>query len=332
MIWTLLGYPLLWAVVSCGLTRLVLVLLRRHAVVDTPNDRSNHVTPTPRGGGIAVILTVLLGWWLAPLLVSDRMIPFHWQLYLATALLAMFSFADDLKPVPAWQRLCAQVLAVCLVMPLLDTPLFPEFLPPWLSYTLMALGWLWFINLFNFMDGIDGITGMQTLYLAAGLAALALATPIHDSYVVYASVVGAAAVGFLVWNWHPAKLFLGDVGSVPLGFLLGFLLLHAATHGYPVFALILPLYYVADATLTLLRRAKRGAKLWEAHSEHAYQQAVRSGKSHAKVVITIAACNAMLGVLAFAMVFDVMPWWVVLPLACGVVGGTLQLFSRKQAV
>jgi UDP-N-acetylmuramyl pentapeptide phosphotransferase/UDP-N-acetylglucosamine-1-phosphate transferase len=114
-------------------------------------------------------------------------------------------------------------------------------------------------------------------------------------WVGWRAPAGAApAAGFLVWNWHPARLFLGDVGSVPLGFALGWLLLHAAIAGYWAAALILPLYYLADATITLGRRALRGAKIWQAHREHFYQRAVARGRGHDAVVGAIAVGNVVL--------------------------------------
>ena len=118
----------------------------------------------------------------------------------------------------------------------------------------------------------------------------------------FALLIVAACAGFVVWNWHPAKIFLGDIGSVPLGFLLGWLLLALAARGPWEAALILPLYYLADATLTLLRRGARGEKVWQAHREHFYQQAVQNGRSHARVSLAIAGANAGLLLLALLAV------------------------------
>jgi UDP-N-acetylmuramyl pentapeptide phosphotransferase/UDP-N-acetylglucosamine-1-phosphate transferase len=115
---------------------------------------------------------------------------------------------------------------------------------------------------------------------------------------VLPALLAAATLGFLVWNWAPAKLFLGDVGSVPLGYLLGWLLLDTAMNGEWAVALILPLYYLADATITLVKRAARGARLWQAHREHFYQRAVQGGASHSRVAAQVLACNAVLVVLA----------------------------------
>ncbi len=120
------------------------------------------------------------------------------------------------------------------------------------------------------------------------------------AFVIYGLALLAGALGFLWWNWHPARIFLGDVGSVPLGFLIGWLLLVLAKNGHWQAALILPLYYLADATITLIRRALRGEKVWQAHREHFYQQAVRRGLSHADVVRHVLALNLVLVLLAVA--------------------------------
>jgi UDP-N-acetylmuramyl pentapeptide phosphotransferase/UDP-N-acetylglucosamine-1-phosphate transferase len=118
------------------------------------------------------------------------------------------------------------------------------------------------------------------------------------SAVPQASVLAAAAIGFLAWNWHPARIFLGDSGSVPLGYLLGWLLLRLAGEGLWAPALILPAYYWADATLTLLKRAARGEKIWQAHRQHFYQQAVQGGASHAQVAMMIVTANLCLIIAA----------------------------------
>ena len=141
--------------------------------------------------------------------------------------------------------------------------MFQGWLPAALDMAAAALLWVWFVNLYNFMDGIDGIAGSETAAIGIGLALFAIAGIGNDpALAAPAAVIAAAAIGFLVWNWAPARIFLGDVGSVPLGYLLGFLLLAAASRGHWKLALILPLYFLADATITLLRRlAARRARL-----------------------------------------------------------------------
>lgn len=298
----LLFLPLVALVCVAVSTKYVLGWLRAQQIVDTPNSRSNHTLPTPRGGGIAVVGVILLCWAAAPFVLGftekPMMFPSFWPFLAATLGLAVVSFADDRTPLNPAIRLLAQIVAVWVGMYALEAPVFLSFLPEgtplWVDAGLTMLCWLWFINLFNFMDGIDGITGMQSLHICLGVWVLALIGQLPDMYLIYTAIIGAAAVGFLVWNWHPAKLFLGDVGSVPLGFMLGFLLLQTAALGHPVAALILPAYYLADAGITLLKRIGRREKIWQAHSSHYYQQAVRSGWSHSTVVLCIAMANLLL--------------------------------------
>jgi UDP-N-acetylmuramyl pentapeptide phosphotransferase/UDP-N-acetylglucosamine-1-phosphate transferase len=202
-------------------------------------------------------------------------------------------------------------------------------LPPLLDRAASALLWVWFINLYNFMDGIDGITVVETLGLGLGIAAVvALAGSAADGTVVLALIAAAAAAGFLRWNWHQAKLFLGDAGSVPLGFVMGWLLLGLAARGYWAPALILPLYYLADATLTLLRRIARRERFWQAHRTHFYQRAAARDGNHADVARGITLGDAAL--IGAALIAVVQPW---VGLAIGVVVSALMLvwLARRAA-
>jgi UDP-N-acetylmuramyl pentapeptide phosphotransferase/UDP-N-acetylglucosamine-1-phosphate transferase len=219
--------------------------------------------------------------------------------------LALVSFADDLRSLPPLTRLLAQLVAVAGGLAVLPGAgaVFQGLLPPALDLVLAGLLWIWFVNLYNFMDGIDGITGAETAFLGAGLAFAAFINRelAGTGQVALGVVTAAAALGFLRWNWHPARIFLGDVGSVPLGYLLGWLLLASAASGAWKAALILPGYYLADATWTLARRALRGARIWEPHREHLYQRAVQRGLSHAAVVKRILALNVVLLGLALVL-------------------------------
>jgi UDP-N-acetylmuramyl pentapeptide phosphotransferase/UDP-N-acetylglucosamine-1-phosphate transferase len=187
---------------------------------------------------------------------------------------------------------------------------FQGLLPTYLDKVFTALLWLWFINLYNFMDGIDGITGIETLCIGVGLAALSLFIPDYAVEFGYIGLMLAASVlGFLVWNWHPAKIFLGDSGSVSLGYLLGWLLIELAMAGYWQAALIIPGYYLFDSSFTLARRILRREKFWQAHSQHFYQKAVRRGISPRTVVSLLFITNVILIALAWATAHNLLLWW-----------------------
>ena len=284
-------------VLAAAATGWVLRLLRRHQVLDRPNDRSHHTMPTPRGGGWGLMIGLvpvwaLAAWWAGDVGRSLWLLP-------GIALLLAVSWADDLKSLGAGTRLACQLGAIVIALAGLgDAPVLGAWLPLWLDRLFVAIAWLWFVNLYNFMDGIDGITGVETTMVALGLIVLAVIAGHDRPDSLYAAAIAGAALGFLVWNWSPAKLFMGDVGSVPLGFLVGWLLIGLAIEGHLAAALILPLYYLADATLTLLRRLLRGEKFWQAHRQHAYQKAA-AGVGHARTVTAILLTDA--GLVAAAL-------------------------------
>jgi UDP-N-acetylmuramyl pentapeptide phosphotransferase/UDP-N-acetylglucosamine-1-phosphate transferase len=202
---------------------------------------------------------------------------------------------------------------------------FQGLLPPLADRLAAAFLWLWFLNLFNFMDGIDGISGVEAASVGLGLALVAVLGGLAAELVALPVLLAAAALGFLAWNRPPAKLFLGDVGSVPLGYLLGWLLLSSAAAGQWAAALILPLYYLADATVTLAKRGLRGAKVWQAHREHFYQRAVQGGLSHGAVVLRVLVCNV--GLVVFALLATAgWPW----PALAGAALAVLILLARLE--
>ncbi len=279
----------------------VLPWLRRRAIVDLPNERTNHKVPTPRGGGFAVfpvILALVVIGALSGVATAAGTPIAPPQLFIAAAILAALSAIDDLKSLPSGPRFLVQGLAIVLAISALtiDQPVLWSALPLWLDRLILAVGWLWFVNLYNFMDGIDGITGAETLTIALGAGTVWWLGGADVPFLV--PVLAGSAAGFLGHNWHPARVFLGDVGSIPVGFLLGALLIGLAASGQLAAALILPAYYLIDSGLTILDRARKREKIWQAHSQHAYQRAVRRGWRHDSVVLMIAGLNAVLVVLA----------------------------------
>ena len=210
-----------------------------------------------------------------------------WPLIVGAILLVAVSWIDDLKTISALPRFGAQIVAVLLGLMTLHGNTFQGYLPPPIDYAVTAFGWLWFVNLFNFMDGMDGLASGEVLAIAFGLFLLA-------PHVGGEIILAAAILGFLVWNWGPSRIILGDVGSIPLGYLLGGFLLTHAEQGQWAAALILPLYFLIDATFTLLKRAARGERIWQAHRQHFYQHAVLSGRKHRTVATMVYLTNAVL--------------------------------------
>jgi UDP-N-acetylmuramyl pentapeptide phosphotransferase/UDP-N-acetylglucosamine-1-phosphate transferase len=289
------------AVISFGLLVLLRPLLRRHALAH-PNVRSSHKIPTPQGGGIAVIaattgvvaVTILFG-------VPDRGGHSVWLVLAATVFIALVGAIDDLRSIAVMPRLVLQIVGVAVVLAALpgDLRVVPS-LPFWLERALMGLASLWFVNLTNFMDGIDWMTVAEVVPLSAGLVIFGLmgALP-HDATIVALALCGAV-IGFAPVNRPVARLFLGDVGSLPIGLLLGWLLVVLAGNGHVAAALLLPLYYVADATITLLRRFMNGEPVWQAHRSHFYQRATDGGFSVYQIVSRVFVVNIGLAALAAA--------------------------------
>jgi UDP-N-acetylmuramyl pentapeptide phosphotransferase/UDP-N-acetylglucosamine-1-phosphate transferase len=293
--------------------------LAARALLDRPVERSSHRVPVPRGGGLVLVPALIAGW----LLIWARGGAPQGTLAIAAAaaVLAIVSWRDDVGGLPVPLRLGVHAAAVLAGLAFLP-PTFAGALPFWLDRVVAGLLWLWFVELYNFMDGIDGIAGVETVMLGAGIA-LVLA---GGGDAALALAAAAAAAGFVWWNWHPARIFLGDVGSVPLGYLLGWLLLRMAAQGLWAAALILPLYYLADATITLGLRLARRAPVWQAHREHFYQRAVRSDGNHAAVVRIIAMGDGALVLLALFAAAHPAP---ALLLAAAATGFLLWLLARR---
>jgi UDP-N-acetylmuramyl pentapeptide phosphotransferase/UDP-N-acetylglucosamine-1-phosphate transferase len=309
--------------------RLILPWLRARAVLDRPNARSSHTQPTPRGGGVVVIGVLIVSIW-AIALANGAPLRHVAIMSMELAALALVSWIDDRRGAPVWLRLAVQVAAVTAGLANIGLAAFAERngISPWLLAIPVGLAWMWFVNLYNFMDGIDGITGTETASIGVGLVALAVVTlgSVAGLGLTGLALAGAA-IGFLVWNWHPSRIFLGDVGSVPLGFLVGGLLIEAALAGQWAPALILPLYYLADATFVLVRRALAGQKPWQAHKTHFYQRAHQGGLSHGQISLCIGALNAVL--IALAAVAGLGWTWLALALAAAAVAAVLAFFGTR---
>jgi UDP-N-acetylmuramyl pentapeptide phosphotransferase/UDP-N-acetylglucosamine-1-phosphate transferase len=276
-------------------TGVLIPILRRRDVFDRPNERSSHRVATPRGGGIAVTGSVLLVW--LALYRAGSVTTGMIGVAVGAGVLAVVSWVDDLRGLSPGVRLLAQFVAVAigiLVLPETHNPL-GAWLGPALYFAGVGLIWIWWINLFNFMDGIDGLAASEAAAIGGGsLAFASVGNGIDPPAALLAAGLIGASIGFLAWNWAPARIFLGDVGSVPLGYLSGVLLLGLAARGHWKIALILPLYFLADATITVFRRLVHGERIWQAHRQHFYQRAVRDGLDHAAVVKRVIAADLLL--------------------------------------
>jgi UDP-N-acetylmuramyl pentapeptide phosphotransferase/UDP-N-acetylglucosamine-1-phosphate transferase len=273
----------------------LLAWLHRREILDHPNERSSHHLPTPRGGGLALTPALLLAWAFVAV-TAGPLAGWIWVMLAGGLVLLLASWLDDRHTLPPGPRLLAHAVVAggALVMLPDAVTVFHGALPLWADRVLAGLGWVWFINLFNFMDGIDGISGVETASIGTGIVVVVVVEGTALAIVPLALACTAAAVGFLVWNWHPARIFLGDSGSVPLGFLLGGLLIQLACAGELAAAVILPAYYLADATITLLWRLKDGEKIWQPHRRHFYQRAVQGGRRHDQVAWAVLVANLLL--------------------------------------
>lgn len=292
------------AALTAGLILVLFPLLRRYALA-RPNARSSHTIPTPQGGGIAVVATTLLvtvgaATWFGVAPWTDE------QLLVvtgATLLLAVVGLVDDIRPIPPGPRLLLQAITVSAVVAILPEHLdLVPAVPPWMERAGVGFGLLWFLNLFNFMDGLDWMTVATVVPITAGLAVLAGADALPPLGGLVALALLGATLGFAPFNKPVARLFLGDVGSLPMGLLIGWLLVMLAARGHVAAAILLPLYYVADATLTLMRRLARRERVWEAHKTHFYQRAVTAGMSVPQVIGRVLATNTALAVAAVVTV------------------------------
>ena len=315
------------AALSLALLLLLRPLLQRYALVH-PNARSSHKTPTPQGAGIGVIAatigtvagtSVLLGD------VSDHSL---WLVLAATVLIAIVGAIDDISPIPVLPRLVLQAVCVAIVLAAVpnDLRVVPSF-PYWLERPLLGVAILWFVNLVNFMDGIDWMTTAETVSVTAGLVVIGGLGALSTSELVVALALGGAVVGFAPLNRPVAKLFLGDVGSLAIGLLLAWLLVSVAGRGHLAGALLLPLYYIADATITLFQRIVRGEPIWQAHRTHFYQRATDRGFTVMAIVGRVLALNIALAILATISVYWDGTIVQLTTLACGVALVSWLLFA-----
>jgi Fuc2NAc and GlcNAc transferase len=283
---------------SALFTGLVRRLALSHGVLDIPNERSSHSSATPRGGGLGIVIaftTSLVVLVAVGACRSDLLVALGGGLAVAA-----IGFLDDRSSIPAGVRLGVHfAAALWAVYWLGGLPRLmigaAEVSVGWVGDVLAVLGIVWTLNLFNFMDGIDGIAASEAVFVAIGAALLSLLHGGWSDVAPVALLFSAACTGFLLWNWPPAKIFMGDVGSGFLGFVIAVLAIASARDqpATPWQWLILGGVFFVDATVTLIRRAGRRQRLYEPHRTHAYQWLARRWGSHRRVTVGVTVINVV---------------------------------------
>lgn len=300
------------AIAAYGLTAWV----RRNApalrLVQTPNHRSSHAMPTPTGGGLGIAAgSVLAGFMLY------RQDAFMLELCALALFLAATGLRDDIESLPAKIRLLVQAL-VCAGAVWVAAPLVPAWIMPGVWLAGLVIAGMWWINLYNFMDGIDGLAGLQAVFMLLAACAIGWDGGALSGWWMLA--LAAACLGFLLHNWPPAKIFMGDVGSTYVAFMIFALALVSIVQGWMSYAawLILGAAFITDSTVTLLRRMLAGERWFEAHRSHAYQHLARRWNSHRRVTLLFLAINLfwLVPLAALAMLHASLEcWWLLLAYA-----------------
>ncbi len=289
------------AVLSAVFIMMLRPVLQRYALA-RPNARSSHSVPTPQGGGLAIVAAIAIVLAIASVLAMPMFAdPFRLAVVIACAVaLAAVGATDDIWPLEPLPRLLLQSGAILIVVAFLPSELrIIPVLPWWGERFLMTIALLWLVNLVNFMDGIDWMTVAEIVPVTAALAGFGLMGALSPDATLAALALCGGMIGFAPFNRPVARLFLGDVGSLPTGLLLGWLLILLAERHLAA-ALLLPLYYVADATITLLRRLINREPVMQAHRSHFYQRAMLGGLSVSRIVGWVFLLNIALAGLSAA--------------------------------
>ncbi|RLA72153.1 MAG: glycosyl transferase [Epsilonproteobacteria bacterium] len=310
-------------IVTVLLTFLIKKIALRHAIIDTPNARSSHTVPTPRGGGLAIIIAFFIG--VSYLFFINEIEQSLYFALLSVWPIVLISLVDDISPQSARKRVAVQLFSSLLAIYFLggiQTWNFGVFVLEgiWLNFLALLL-LLWFTNLYNFLDGIDGYAGSEAVFI--GLAAYWL---FGNLPVLYLAV---AAGGFLVFNWHKASIFMGDVGSASLGFIFAVFMLndaHAAV--FSGWFVLLSLFWF-DATATLFRRWMRKENLAQAHRNHAYQRLNQSGIPHDRVVMLGMGINVLFAFMLSRI--DATDYWLVLIFVMIILSVILRVVDARKA-
>jgi Fuc2NAc and GlcNAc transferase len=284
-------------VLAAWLTERIRAYAVRAGIQDVPNQRSSHEAPTPRGGGLAIVMVVCAG--VVGLAVAEgRWTQFYTVLLAGGTALAIVGWLDDVRGTPVLLRLAvhgAAAVGAISAMGVVEVRFGDLFaLDGWAAAVFAVVWMVWMVNSYNFMDGIDGIAGGQGVTAAGGIAAIAWSRGAHPQAEV-AALLAAASLGFLLRNWPPARIFMGDVASGWIGFQLAVLaLVGEASGAVPLVSFVILMgAFLVDSTMTLLRRLMAGARVHQAHRDHAYQHAVQRGYRHGTVSGVVMAINLL---------------------------------------
>ncbi len=301
-------FPIFLVFFACLSIKLLIIILMHYKIFDIPNKRSNHIYPTPKGAGLILTLYICgsIFFYMTQGIIQINLFK---EITILMLVLSIFSFIDDLYSISFLKKLLFQILIISLGTYLLNSKinLFCSSTYNSLSWIMnyefyknfiriiIFVFWMWILNLFNFMDGIDGLTASQVLTFNIGLICLSTLGQINENFSHVGIIVFAIYLGFLYYNKPPAKIFLGDSGSISIGFFIGgIIIITFLEHKNFISLFILILYYLFDTTLTLLRRFVDKQNIFSAHSQHFYQKKVRNGFSHALVLNKIIFINILL--------------------------------------
>ena len=338
------------ALATYGGILLAMPLLERYGCYAVPNVGSHHRKKIPHGAGLVIVAVTIVSLLSAKLLnlffppwldeiiqykfANPESITLSLTFFATLFFLCLCSFTDDIKPKSVVYRLSLQVVAAAFIITLMPGEVLLGYAPYALDKLFALLFIITFTNFVNFIDGCDGMCGAQAIAVSIGLVATSIFTldvAFNASVGFPALVLGATMAGFLMLNWQPAKIFLGDAGSIPVGFFLAVLLLLTSSHGYWEVAVILPLYCYCDAGITLFKRMFKREKFWQPHKKHFFRQAIENGRETRHVVRATAFVNACLIVLALyalrddRIVYDL----AVIALASVLVAALLCWMTRK---
>lgn len=303
--------PLILFIICSYLIKKLIPFLKRKSLVDYPSERRNHSVMVPKGAGIVIIPLLILS--LFGIFLLQGFFDKQWLIFIiSTISLFIISLFDDMKNLSAPTRLVVHFMCVALSIFILkeDISKFIEnniliwidFNPLIIFYSfaiILLVLWIWIINLFNFMDGMDGLSCTQIIFFSLTTNILCLFGYMNENFQILSLILISLFLAFYKFNKPSAQIFLGDVGSIPIGYILGFVLIDTFLKNGPITSLLIVfLYYFFDSTLTLIKRLMRKKNIFEAHSDHFYQKILRTGQSHQQVLNKIIILLLVLFILS----------------------------------